>query len=81
MALGLAVLMFAALLVSRLGIVGHNRTEEGMETDRSLWKKKCSSCGACLVNMLPFVAIKIVLTVWQIISKVFDCWCLYEIDT
>lgn len=81
MALGLTVLIFAALLVSRLRIVVHNRTEEGMETDRSLWKKKCWSCGACLVNMLPLVAIKMVVTVWQIISQVCDCWLLHEIAT
>ena len=65
----LAVLLFTALLLSRLGSVAHDRTEEGMEIDPSLWKK-CWSCGLSLGDMLPLVAMKIVVTVWQIVSQV-----------
>ena len=79
-AVGLAVLLFAALLVSRLGNVAHSRTEEGIEMDRSLWNK-CWSCGAFLVNMLPSVAIKIVVTVWQIVSQVQVFWLHHSIAT
>ena len=72
-AVGLAVLLFAAMLLSRLGSVVHNQTNEGIEMDRSLCKEKCWSCGASLVNMLPLMAIKIVVTVWQIVSQVQEC--------
>ena len=68
----LVMLLLAALLVLCLGRVVHKQTAEGMETDRRLQEKKCWSCGASLVKMLPLVAIKIVLTVWQIVSQVND---------
>ena len=70
-AVGLALLLFATLLVTRLRSVVHNRSQEGVETERSMWKK-CWSCGAFLVNILPLTAIKIVVTVWQILSQVND---------
>ena len=79
-AVGLAVLLFAALLISRLGNVAHSRTEQGIEMDRSLWNK-CWSCGALLVNMLPSVAVKIVVTVWQIVSQVQVFWLYHAIAT
>ena len=79
-AVGLAVLLFAALLVSRLGSVAHSRTEEGMGIDRTFWNK-CWSCGAFLVNTLPSVAIKIVVTVWQIVSQVHVFWLYHAIAT
>ena len=65
----LTVLLFTALLILRLGSVAHDRTEEGMEISPSLWKR-CWSCGLSLGDMLPLVAIKIVVTVWQIVSQV-----------
>ena len=65
----LVILLFAALLVSRLWSVAHNRTEEGMEIDQRWWIK-CWTCGSALFNMLPLVPIKIVVTVWQIVSQV-----------
>ena len=78
-AVGLAVLLFAALLVSRLGSVAHSRTEEGMGIDRSLLNK-CWSCGGFLFNMLS-VAIKIVVTAWQIVSQVQVFWLYHAIAT
>jgi len=69
----LTVLLFTALLILRLGSVAHDRTEEGMGIDRTFWNK-CWSCGAFLVNMLPSVAIKIVVTVWQIVCQVQVLW-------
>ena len=69
MAVCLTVLLFTALLILRLGSVAHDRTEEGMEISPSLWKR-CWSCGLSLGDMLPLVAIKIVVTVWQIVSQV-----------
>ena len=61
--------LFTAVLVFRLGSVAHDRTEEAVEIDPSLWRK-CWSCGLSLVDMLPLVAMKIVVTVWQIVSQV-----------
>ena len=65
----LVVLLFTVMLVYRLGSVAHDRTEEAMEISPSLWKK-CWSCGLLLGDMLPLVAMKIVVTVWQIVSQV-----------
>ena len=79
-AMCLAVLLFTALLVLRLGSVAHDRTEEGMGIDPSLWKK-CWSCGISLGDMLPLVAMKIVVTVWQIVSQVRACWPSHTIAT
>ena len=65
----LASLVFTAMLALRLGSVANDRTEEDMEIDPSLLKK-CWSCGLSLGDMLPLVAMKIVVTVWQIVPQV-----------
>ena len=71
-ALGLAGLLMAALLFHQLGRAVSDAPEQGTEeVARSrVWELKCSSCSAFLVNMLPLTAIKIVVTVWQMISQV-----------
>lgn len=78
-AVGLAVTLFAALLVSFLGSVVRDGAEEDMGIDQSFWKKKCGSCRPSVVNVLPVRAIKIVATVWQIISQV--CYCRLPPDS
>ena len=70
MAVALAVLLFTGVLFSYLwSSVVHDGTEGGMEIGRRLWNKRCRSSRAFLVFMLPLRAIKIVVTVWQIISR------------
>ena len=73
-AVGSAVLLFGALLASHLGSVVQDGTGEGMDMTQILWKQKCGSCGASAVKMLPLTAIKIVVTVWQIIAQVCTWW-------
>ena len=69
-AVGLALLTFAGVLLYNLGKVSHDGAEVGIEMDQRLWQKKIWSCQASMVNMLPVRAIKITVTVWQIISQV-----------
>lgn len=71
-ALGLAGLLVAAQLFYYLGRVMSNDLDEGTEevARNKGWGQKFSACSSLLVNMLPLTAIKIVVTVWQIISQV-----------
>lgn len=71
-ALGLAGLLVAAQLFHYLGRKVSDVPDYGAEdvTRRRLCKHKISFCSALLVNTLPLTAIKIVLTVWQILSQV-----------
>ena len=73
----LVVLPMAALLFSYLGsLVKEGEEEEEDEDDEDVklahraWKRSCWSWQRLLVKMLPLTAIKIVVTVWQIISQV-----------
>lgn len=68
-AVTMSVFIVSALLLSYLGRVEHDGSEQGMDTYQSLWEK-CWSYPATLVKLLPHRAIKIVVTVWQIISQV-----------
>lgn len=74
---GLAVLLFAGALLTYLGKGVH----DGAEGDRCLWNRKCRSCRDSLGNMLPMRAIKIVVTVWQIISQVYKCSLPHDMPT
>lgn len=82
-AIGLAVVMFlvvlpmAALLFSSLGsLMKEGEEEEEDEDDEDVklaqrtWKQRYWSWQRLVVKMLPLTAIKIVVTVWQIISQV-----------
>lgn len=78
--------MVAALLFARLGCVVQDATGENTGEERRSWVGRCWSCGGCLVNVLPLRAIKIVVTVWQIISQVCRHWppyletlCLFQL--
>lgn len=69
-AAGLAALLVSALLFAHLGsVVGEVSREETGAARRS-WSRRCWSCQSFVVKILPRPAIKIVLTVWQIISQV-----------
>jgi len=80
-AVALALLLVAGLLFSYMCSTVHDETDEGMEIGRRSWKKKCLSFRSTLVNMLPLRAIKIVVTVWQIISQVNERCCPHTIST
>ena len=67
---GMALILLAVLVISHLGAVVHDGAEEDMDIARSSWKEKCWSCRASLVKTIPFTAIKIVVTVWQILAQV-----------
>ena len=71
MAVVLALLLSAGLLFSYLWNGVHDNTTEGVEIGRCSWKTKYRSLRASVVNILPLRAIKIVVTVWQIISQVY----------
>ena len=72
----IAVLLLATLVIAHIGSVVH---DESVERVQSSWKQKCSSSRAALVEMVPFTAIKILVTVWQIISQVCRSWLAHEI--
>lgn len=75
-AVALAVLPLAALVFSYLGGLvregeeENNNQDEDVEVTGRAWKQKCWSWQRLVVKMLPLTAIKIVVTVWQIISQV-----------
>lgn len=73
-AVGLLMLPMAALILSHLGSVVKEGEQEGqhdnVEVAHRVWKQKLWSCQTSVVKMLPLTAIKIVVTVWQIISQV-----------
>lgn len=69
-AVGLAVSLFGALMISHLGSVAHDETEDGIGMAPSSWRQKCWSCRESVWKMLPLTAIKIVVTVWQILTQV-----------
>ena len=72
-----AVALMAAIVVAMLLLttfvflhLGSVVPDENAEVVQSSWKRKCSSCRASIAQIVPFTAIKIVVTVWQIISQV-----------
>ena len=67
---GLAVLLLGALLCWRLGTVDNERKEEHDVVPLSAWEQRRWSCQTLPVKILPLSAIKIVVTVWQIIHQV-----------
>ena len=69
-AFGLVVILLAALVLYRLGIVVRDGAGEDVERDERSWKRRCWSCRVSWATVLPLTAIKIVVTVWQIISQV-----------
>lgn len=72
------VVALSALLVVVLGFsyiaggVSGTAERDTGEFPCSLMKNRGASCSALLVNALPFKAIKIVVTVFQIVSQVRD---------
>lgn len=77
-AMGLVVLLLAVLLLSYLGRAEKPAAEENPEIAQRVWNLKRWFCRSSLGNMLPLTAIKIVVTVWQIISQVCGCWLADE---
>lgn len=75
-AVALLVLPLAALMFYYLGSLVKEGEQEGEDQDEDVevagraWKQKCWSWQRLVVKMLPLTAIKIVVTVWQIISQV-----------
>ena len=69
-AFGLVLILLAALVIYSLGNVVRDGAGEDAERDERWWKQRCWYCRVSLATMLPFTAIKIVVTVWQIISQV-----------
>ncbi|MEP2386936.1 hypothetical protein [Hyphomonas sp.] len=67
---GLAALLLTALLCSHLGNVVKDREEEEEEVSGGFRTQGRLDCQTFLVKMLPLTAIKIFVTVWQIISQV-----------
>lgn len=76
-ALGLVGLVMVAQLFYYLGRVISESPNQGTDdvARDSVWERSSSSCSASLGSTLPLTAIKIVLTVWQIISQV---WWFYR---
>lgn len=74
MAAAVVVLPLVILIFMHLGSVVDEGEEKGAEQNVEVahraWKQKCWSCRSALVNMVPLTSIKIVVTVWQIISQV-----------
>ena len=80
-ALGLVVFLLAAFLLYHLGSVAHDGAQEGMDMAPRSWKPKRWFCRVSSVKIVPRTAIKIVVTVWQIISQVCGCWRPHVITT
>ena len=68
--MGLTALLITALLCFHLGNVVKDEELNDEEVAGGLRKHECLDCHNFLVEMLPLTAIKIVVTVWQIISQV-----------
>ena len=66
-AIFIALLLLITIVLVHLGSVV---SDESVEMGQSSWMRKCLSCRASIAQFLPFTAIKIVVTVWQIISQV-----------
>lgn len=75
---GVAMLLVAALLVWRLGRVANERTGDDLEVASRSWRPNRWSCHCLPAKMLPLTAIKIVVTVWQIVYQVCECWSSHE---
>lgn len=71
-----AVVMLSILFTDIKTVVNENE-EQGTEEVRDFWEQRYRSCHTFLVNMLPLAAIKIVLTVWQILSQVRE-WGVFR---
>lgn len=65
-----AALLITALLSSYLGRVVEDRGGDDLDVARGCREHKCFDWQNFVVEMLPLTAIKIVVTVWQIISQV-----------
>lgn len=69
-----AILLIAAILISHMWSVVHEKDEgeEKREEERSgsSWGRKFQNCRAMVVRVVPLTAIKIVITVWQIVYQV-----------
>lgn len=74
----LVVLLLVIVLLSYLGTVVHDGAQTGRDFDICLWKKKCWSCQASILKTFPLTSVKIVVTVWQIVSQVRGCWFLHN---
>lgn len=70
------VTLVAALIGWRLGSVAREISPDDEEVARSSQDPKRWSCRTFPMRMLPLTAIKIVVTVWQILYQV--CGCLYH---
>lgn len=68
--LSLSFIVIVGLLFSHLRSVVHEGSEQDTGVARGFWRQKHWYCQTFLVKMLPLTAIKIVVTVWQIISQV-----------
>ena len=68
----MAAIVVAMLLLTTLALVhlGSVVPDGNAEVVQSSWKRKCLSCRASIAQIIPFTAVKIVVTVWQIISQV-----------
>ena len=68
----MAAFVIASLLLTTVVLVhvGGGVPDESVEMGQSSRMRKCSSCRASIAQIIPFTAIKIVVTVWQIISQV-----------
>eukprot|EP00904_Undaria_pinnatifida_P012520 jgi/Undpi1/8399/HiC_scaffold_25.g10867.m1 len=68
-----AILLIAAILISHMWSVVHEKDEgeEKREEERSgsSWGRKFQNCRAMVVRVVPLTAIKIVITVWQIVYQ------------
>ena len=73
-----ALLLFATFVFVHLGSVV---PDESVEMGQSSRMRKYSSCRASIAQIVPFTAIKIVVTVWQIISQVCSPRPRREIST
>lgn len=65
-----AALLITALLSSYLGRVVEDRGGDDLDVDHGCREHKCLDWQNFVVETLPLTAIKIVVTVWQIISQV-----------
>lgn len=77
-AAGLVGLLLTVLLLSYLGKATNDTAEENPETPHRVLGQQCWSCRRALGKMLPLTSIKIVVTVWQIISQVCGLTILWQ---
>ena len=68
----MAAFVIALILLTTIvfGHLGSVVPDERVEMGQSSRMRRFSSCRASIAQIIPFTAIKIVVTVWQIISQV-----------